>query len=190
MKQDGVVQYGNTSEQCNAEQTIGRFNAIVNACSSTSDESQRNLLLDTFQSNSNFLLDKLNDQITNMRFLTGNSANGNATVATTMTTTKNNLQTEKAKLEAQKLALQQEIEVAERDFLDSVYTKEEPGKNDMLTLQDVALAIFVLGWLLMGLTLIYLRAVGPTGSYRGALIVFVVFLFVTILMYGILQQLA
>lgn len=190
MRPDGVVQYRGTSEQCNADQAIGRFEAIVRDCSSFDDVQQRNLFLNTFQDSYNSLIENLKTQITNMLFVTGNGASGNSSVATTMNTTKTGLEKEKARLEAQKKALEEEVEATERNFLDSIYNKEEPGKNDMLTLQDVALAVFALGWLLMGLTLIYLRAVGPTGSFRGAMIVLVVFLFVTILMYGILQQLA
>lgn len=99
------------------------------------------------------------------------------------------LETEIDTLQNTKKSIQSETEAADRTFLDTI-TNEQPSAEGFPTLQDISIGIFVFGWLILGLSLITVRTIGPSGSFKGGALVFILFLFVTALMYALLKIIA
>lgn len=100
------------------------------------------------------------------------------------------LQDEKSRLTKELRDLTQEAQSADRTFLDTLIEKEEPKYETFPSLQDASLAIFWIGWLVVGIVLVLGKFKGPEGSFRTGLIVFMLFVLVTVLVYGLLKKVA
>lgn len=97
---------------------------------------------------------------------------------------------EKQELAATFQTLNQQAQSADRTFLDTLIEKEQPQYETFPSLQDASLAIFWIGWLIMGVVLVLGKFIGIDGSTRTGVIVFVLYILVSVLVYGILKKVA
>lgn len=100
------------------------------------------------------------------------------------------LRDEKERLAKELRDLTQEAQSADRTFLDTLIEKDEPKYETFPSLQDASLAIFWIGWLVVGIVLVLGKFRGVDGSTRTGMIVFMLFILVTILVYGLLKKVA
>lgn len=100
------------------------------------------------------------------------------------------LQEEKERLSRELRNLTQEAQSADRTFLDTLIEKDEPKYETFPSLQDASLAIFWIGWLVVGIVLVLGKFLGPEGSVRTGMIVFMLFILVSVLVYGLLKKVA
>jgi hypothetical protein len=104
--------------------------------------------------------------------------------------------TQKASLAKRRDALKQEIthyrrlsDSAEKNFLEDIY-HGAPQKEEIPTLQDVALFTFWLGWLIMGLILVGVRYASPGGTFMSAVFALLILALATVCVYALLKQVA
>jgi len=116
-------------------------------------------------------------------------------VSTSSGTTKK-LEDQKLALMKRRDALKQEIshfrrlsESAEKNFLEDIY-KGTPKEEEIPTLQDVALGVFWLGWLIMGIVLVAVRWGSPGGTFMSALFALLLLGLTTVCIYALLKQVA
>lgn len=100
------------------------------------------------------------------------------------------LLTEKERLQKELRDITQEAQSADRTFLDTLIEKDEPKYETFPSLQDASLAIFWIGWLTVGIVLVLGKFMGSDGSMRSGMIVFMLFILVTVLVYGLLKKVA
>ncbi len=100
------------------------------------------------------------------------------------------LQEEKERLSRELRDLTQQAQSADRTFLDTLIEKGEPKYETFPSLQDASLAIFWIGWLVVGIVLVLGKFRGPEGSVRTGMIVFMLFVLVSVLVYGLLKKAA
>jgi hypothetical protein len=99
------------------------------------------------------------------------------------------LENEKRSLTAELRDLTQKTESADRTFLDTLI-ENEPKYETIASLQDVSLATFWLGWFIVGIVLVLGKLFGTDGSLKSVLIVFMLYVLVSILVYGLLKKVA
>jgi hypothetical protein len=163
------------------------FNKYISECGTPNDTSRTNNL---------FTQDNFTESITTVQALATDLILSN-TNASTLQTNSSTDQTNRIKsLTSQQTKLQDELDhltretqAAERGFLDIV-TTETPTSKNYPTLQDISLGIFLLGWLILGLSLVFVKMFGPQGNIRGGLIVLVLFFFISMVVYSIMKQVA
>ncbi len=165
---------------------LANFNS---ACASSDDGTRQQTFLAGFINDFNSQKASLNSNYTNLK-LTANAlydySSGND--STTVSNTKTELQKQKLALEKELKAYQEKSQVEDREFLDNLMHNGPPQDESFPTLQDVGLGIFLIGWFLVGLLLIYVQKMNV--GWKGAFMVLLFYAVASILVYGILQYLA
>lgn len=100
------------------------------------------------------------------------------------------LESEKRALTVELRDLTQKTESADRTFLDTLIESGPPQYETFPSLQDISLATFWLGWFIVGIVLVLGKLFGADGSLRSVLIVFMLYVLVSILVYGLLKKVA
>lgn len=167
------------------------FDSYVRKCISNNDLSRLNNLFSIDEYRQTF--DKLSGISDDL--IISNKGLQSQMVASNMTTSAldkrlGEIQGEKEKLTAQLNETHEKTDAADRSFLDSITTQNTPQNDRFPTLQDIALAFFFFGWFVLGIVLIYIRAVGATGSLKSAALSAVLFVLVTMVLYALLKIVA
>lgn len=99
-------------------------------------------------------------------------------------------------LEARKEALKTELkelssksEASDRMFLDAVM-HGQPQKEMYPTLQDMALGLFAIGWVIFCIVLVMVRWGSPGGTWRAGVFTFALLVVTTFLVYSLLYNVA
>ncbi len=161
-----------------------------NQCASNRDTIRQNNFLSGFTQS-------FADNLTTIRATYNNlmlSANalhdfsGGRTIREDIQQKNSELTKQKQLLEKELQTYQEKSQVEDREFLDNLMHNGPPQEESFPTLQDVGLGLFLIGWLLVGVVLLYvqMRNIG----WKGAFMVFLLYIVATILIYGILQYLA
>jgi hypothetical protein len=82
-----------------------------------------------------------------------------------------------------------EAEAKNQSFLDSIL-QGTPKETLTPTLQDATLLLFWFGWILLGVTLIFVRWFSPGGGWKSGLFATLLLLLVTLCLYAVLQKVA
>lgn len=167
---------------------LPNFNSVC--ASNDGDISRQNNFLSNFTGDFGGQKSLLNDNFTNL-MATANSLNdysGGRTLTEDITQRKAQLTKQKQTLQKELQSYQDKAQVEDRDFLDSIMHNGPPQEEMFPTLQDVGIGIFLIGWLLVGLLLIYIQKLNV--GWKGAFMVFLLYFVATILVYGIVQYLA
>ena len=180
------------TEKCNpgTGQYNINFREYIRQCTSLNDESRLNNLVDTavYSDTIQNLRDVTNDLIISV----DNIQNMHAKTGTTVSQLDreiNSLMQTVDTLNSKKKTIETETQANDRSFLDHVIS-DVPTNESFPTLQDISIALFLFGWLVLGLSLLTIRTIGPSGSFRGGALVLLLFLFVTFLLYAILKVVA
>ena len=96
-----------------------------------------------------------------------------------------NLEAQKSDLEEELAALKQKERALNKSFQDSVYYKPTPTTSTLTTLQDFALAIFAVGWFLLGGVIVAVSKFQVGGSWRSALLTLALYTIITMVVYSI-----
>jgi hypothetical protein len=99
------------------------------------------------------------------------------------------LQKQKDKLKDQITYYRRNAGASDKTFLEDIY-KETPQKQLSPSLQDAILLLFWFGWLVMSITLIFVRWTSPGGGWKAGLFVTMVLVLVTLCIFAILVQVA
>ncbi len=167
---------------------LPNFNTVC--ASNDGDITRQNNFLSNFKDDFSGQKSLLNDNFTNL-MTTANSLNdysGGRTLTEDINKRKEELTKQKQTLQKELQNYQDKAQVEDRDFLDSIMHNGPPQEEAFPTLQDVGIGIFIIGWLLVGLLLIYIQKMNV--GWKGAFMVTLLYAVATILVYGILQYLA
>ena len=96
-----------------------------------------------------------------------------------------NLEAQKSDLEEELAGLKQKERALNKSFQDSVYYKAPPTSASITTLQDFALAIFAVGWFLLGGVIVAVSKFQVGGSWRSALLTLALYTIITMVVYSI-----
>jgi len=159
----------------------------VTKCASDNDESRINNLFDTAAFDNMIQQSKgiATDLVLSLKGLETTLA------ASKMTTSQLNdrvaeLNKQKNDLTAQKNDIVRETENADKTFLD-IITTEQPEAEHFPSLQDIALGLFVLGWIILGFTLVYIKTAGPNGNITTGAVVLLLFIFISVVVYSLMK---
>jgi hypothetical protein len=98
---------------------------------------------------------------------------------------RNGLESQKADLEEELAGLKQKERAFNKSFQDTVYYKPAPTSTSITTLQDFALAIFAVGWFLLGGVIVAISKFQVGGSWRSALLTLALYTIITMVVYSI-----
>jgi len=163
------------------------FDTYVNQCATNNDTSRTNNLFT--QNDFTGSIDTAKAIVTDLILSNTNASTLQKSSSSDQTSRIASLTQQKTKLQKDLDNLTRETQVSERGFLDIV-TSETPTSKNYPTLQDISLGIFLLGWLILGLSLVFVKMFGPNGNIRGGLIVLVLFFFISVVVYSIMKQVA
>lgn len=166
---------------------LANFNT---ACASGNDNGRQTNFLNNFTDEFTSQKDSLNSNYDNLK-QTANALNdysGGRTFSQDITARRNELTKQKQTLQKELQTYQEKSQVEDRDFLDSIMHNGPPQDEAFPTLQDVGIGIFLIGWILVGILLIYIQKINV--GWKGSFMVFLLYTVATILVYGIIQYLA
>lgn len=163
------------------------FNSYISQCGTSSDASRTNNLFteDDFTGS----IDTAKALVTDLILSNQNVSTLQRSSSSDQTSRITGLTNQEQKLQSELDNLIRQTQAAERAFLDIV-TTENPTSKNYPTLQDISLGIFLLGWLILGLSVVFIKMFGPQGNVRGGLLVLVLFFFITMVVYTIMKQVA
>ena len=163
------------------------FNSYIAQCGTPSDAIRTNNLFtqDDFTGS----IDTAKALVTDLMLSNQNASTLQTSSSSDQTTRITSLKNQQEKLQTQLDDLTRQTQAAERGFLDIVTTEKSTSKN-YPTLQDISLGIFLLGWLILGLSVVFIKMFGPQGNIRSGLLVLVLFFFITMVVYTIMKQVA
>jgi pheromone shutdown protein TraB len=95
------------------------------------------------------------------------------------------LESQKTDLEEELAGLKQKERALNKSFQDAVYYKAPPTSASITTLQDFALAIFAVGWFLLGGVIVAISKFQVGGSWRSALLALALYTIITMVVYSI-----
>ena len=168
------------------------FQNYINTCRNNDDTARANTFFsqsivnfkDIFQSlrgqYDNFMI--AGDAQNSLMSLSGNSADAVKKQLYELTS-------RKEKLTQDIRNTQSKAEASDREFLDDIMHGQPKGET-ISTLQDVALGIFWLGWVLMAIVLVAVRWGSPGGNWRAALFTLAIIILSTVCVYALLYTVA
>jgi len=166
---------------------LANFNAN---CASGEDNGRQTNFLSNFINDFNAQRDSLNSNYQNL-VSTANALNdysGGRSFTKDIEARKNELTKQKQTLQKELQTYQEKSQIEDRDFLDNIMHNGTPQEEAFPTLQDVGIGIFLIGWLLVGILLIYIQKINV--GWKGSFMVFLLYTVATVLIYGIIQYLA
>lgn len=95
----------------------------------------------------------------------------------------------KDQLEEELKRYKSEAEAKNQSFLDSIL-QGTPKETLTPTLQDATLMLFWFGFILLGVTLIFVRWFSPGGNWKSGLFASILLILITLCIYAVLQQVA
>lgn len=167
-----------------------KFQSYVRRCRTTEDTRiALNFMTDTLEKYMK-VFQNYRDQFNNLII------SADAIAVNTNSETTKKLEDQKKALFNRRDKLKEEIaqyrrlsESAEKSFLEDIY-RGTPQKEEIPTLQDVALFTFWLGWLIMGLILVAVRWGSPGGTFMSAVFALLILALTTVCIYALLKQVA
>jgi len=183
------LQTDQTSAKClpNSSETQ-QFQEYINSCRTAKDTTIANTFLSGTIEKYIDLFESYRAQYTNLMI----NADSLSTLSSNTTTLKNELNNSmenQTKLKAEIEEYRQKIGSSDKSFLEDIYNGA-PKKELAPTLQDVALLLFWFSWLVMMVTLVFVRWTSPGGGWQAGLFALVILLLVTLCVFGILSQVA
>jgi hypothetical protein len=101
---------------------------------------------------------------------------------------KNDLQVQSDALDAEIASVKRETEQYNKSFQEKLYFKPVPLAGPMSTLQDFALAVFAIGWVLLSAAVVAAGIFQPRGSWkRGAVLAALMFV-ISIIIHGLITS--
>ncbi len=101
---------------------------------------------------------------------------------------KNALQAQSDALDAEIATVKRETEQYNKSFQEKLYFKPVPLAGRMSTLQDFALAVFAIGWVLLSAAVVAAGIFQPRGSWkRGAILAALMFV-ISIIIHGLISS--
>lgn len=97
------------------------------------------------------------------------------------------LAAQKEDLDNQLASLKRKEQNLNKAFQDTVYYKPPPGTGAVTTLQDFALAIFAVGWFLLGAVIVAVSTFQADGTWRRGLLTAILLTIITMVIYSILN---
>ncbi len=188
---------GNTNAICMSTTNIvqdKKLDQIINDClNSTGDSATKvNTIFKSLESQfidawvqSREVFNKLSytyDGIKNLKQNTNSTITDADATITTLTKKKERLSEELKRYRS-------EAEAKNQSFLDSIL-QGTPKETLTPTLQDATLLLFWFGWILLGVTLIFVRWMSPGGGWKSGLFATLLLLLVTLCLYAVLQKVA
>lgn len=191
-----MVQQNTNSTQCTIQSggttilNTGLSNFNSKCASENGDITRQNNFLANFKNDFTAQKESLNANYDNLVKTADalNDYSGGRTLAQDITNRAAELTKQKQTLQKELQTYQDKAQVEDRDFLDSIMHNGPPQEEAFPTLQDVGLGVFIIGWLLVGILLIYIQKINV--GWKGSFMVFLLYFVATILVYGILQYLA
>lgn len=183
------LQTDQTSAKClpNSQETQ-QFREYINSCRTAKDTTIANTFLSGSIEKYIDLFDSYRAQYTNLMI----NADSVSALSSNTTTLKSELQSSMKHAEKLKDDIKeyrQKIGSSDKTFLEEIYNGT-PTQETAPTLQDIALLLFWFSWLVMTVTLVFVRWTSPGGGWKAGLFALVVLLLVTLCVFGILAQVA
>lgn len=167
-----------------------KFQSYVSRCRTTDDTRVAMNFLSQTLDKYRAVFQNYRDQFNNLMI------SADALASNTNAQTRQQLEDQKNALFQRRDLLKEEIskyrrlsDSAEKAFLEDIY-RGTPQKEEIPTLQDVALFTFWLGWLVMGLVLVAVRWASPGGNFMSATFALLILALTTVCVYALLKQVA
>ena len=167
-----------------------KFQSYVRRCRTTEDARTALNFLSASMEKYKDIFQSYRDQFNNLL------VSADALATSTSTGTAATLSKQKESLAKRRDTLKQEIQhyrrisnSAEKAFLEDIY-RGTPQKEELPSLQDAALFIFWVGWLIMGVALVGVRWGSPGGTFMSAVFALLILALTTVCVYALLKQVA
>lgn len=182
-----------TNAICTSGQQEGSvFNTYISQCRTQTDTNRAQQFFTSSKEKLVNSFEELNAQF-NELITAGNSMNDlmGSTIGTAQDLNKriNELTKKRDILQSEIKHYRGLSESSDKSFLEDIMHRK-PKEELAPSLQDATLLLFSFGWLVLMFTLVYIRIFSPEGSLRAGGFTFVLLLLVTILVYGLIKNLA
>lgn len=91
-------------------------------------------------------------------------------------------------LRAEIAAVKRETEQYNKSFQEKLYFKPVPLAGPMSTLQDFALAVFAIGWILLAAAVVAAGIFQPRGSWKRGVVLAALMFIITIVVHGLISS--
>jgi hypothetical protein len=101
---------------------------------------------------------------------------------------KNALQQQSDALDAEIVSVKRETEQYNKSFQEKLYFKPVPLAGPMSTLQDFALAVFAIGWILLASAVVAAGIFQPRGSWKRGVVLAALMFIITVVVHGLITS--
>ena len=101
---------------------------------------------------------------------------------------KNALQAQSDVLDAEIASVKRETEQYNKSFQEKLYFKPVPLAGPMSTLQDFALAVFAIGWILLAAAVVAAGIFQPRGSWKRGVVLAALMFIITFVVHGLITS--
>ena len=101
---------------------------------------------------------------------------------------KNDLQKQSDDLDAEIASVKRETEQYNKSFQEKLYFKPVPLAGPMSTLQDFALAVFAIGWILLASAVVAAGIFQPRGSWKRGVVLAALMFIITFVVHGLITS--
>jgi hypothetical protein len=101
---------------------------------------------------------------------------------------KNDLQKQSDDLDAEIASVKRETEQYNKSFQEKLYFKPVPLAGPMSTLQDFALAVFAIGWILLAAAVVAAGIFQPRGSWKRGVVLAALMFIITVVVHGLITS--
>jgi hypothetical protein len=165
-----------------------QFQQYLNTCRTKQDTRIANTFLSETIQKYSTLFDSYRAQYTDL-ILNADNLYSLTSNASSLNDEHNALQKQKDKLKEEIKYYRTQAGASDKAFLEDIYNGT-PQKQLAPTLQDIILLLFWFGWLVMSITLIFVRWTSPGGGWQAGLFVSMILILVTLCIFAILVQVA
>lgn len=167
-----------------------KFQSYVQRCRTTDDTRVALNFLSASLDKYKRIFQSYRDQFNNLMLTADSFATSTgAQTASTLNAQKQSLMKRRDTLKQQTQYYRRLADSAEKNFLEDIY-RGTPQKEEIPSLQDVALFTFWLGWLIMGIALVAVRWLSPGGTFMSAVFALLLLALTTVCVYALLKQVA
>ncbi len=101
---------------------------------------------------------------------------------------KNALQKQSDDLDAKIASVKRETEQYNKSFQEKLYFKPVPLAGPMSTLQDFAIAVFAIGWILLSSAVVAAGIFQPRGSWKRGVVLAALMFIITVVVHGLISS--